>query len=102
MAIFGLLIIRRIFHAFSASFRLLSDVDVLRRLPWLYLRRLPLRNLWIGILTITLPLSLLGSLTALAIRGDTGANLASLAWLAALIGVLSAIPRSIVRGVKRR
>ena len=101
MPIVGLLIIRKTFHAFSASFRLLCDVDVLRRLPWPYLRRLPLRNLWIGILTITLPLTLLGSLTALAIRGHAGANLASLAWLAALVGVLSSVFRSIVRGVRR-
>jgi hypothetical protein len=99
--IVGFLILRRTFHAFSASFKLLRDVDVLRRLPWRYLRGLPLRNLWIGILTITLPLTLLGSLTALAIRGDTGASLASVAWLAALIGVLSSVFRSMVRRVKR-
>jgi hypothetical protein len=97
----GVLIIRRIFHAFATTFRLLGDLDVLRRLPWHYLRQLPLRNLWIGILTVTLPLTLLASITALVIGGDSGASLAHLAWTAALIGVLSSWLRWVVRRVRR-
>lgn len=95
------LVIRRIIRAFSASFRLLRDVEVLRRLPWRYLRKLPLHNLWIGILTVTLPLTLVASLAALSVGSSAGDGLANLAWLAALVGVLSSWLRWMVRRVRR-
>jgi hypothetical protein len=101
MPIVAGLLIRRLFHAFSTTFRLLRDVDVLRRLPWSYLRRLPVRNPWIGILTLTLPLTLLASLAALATRGTTGTGLANLAWTAALVGIASSWVRWVARRVRR-
>ena len=97
-AIWGLwLILRRMWRALRATFGLLANREVMRALPWAYIRKLPRRNAWIGILTATLALSLPLSLAGLAAPGETGMSLAGLAFLVALVGLASAGVRGIAR-----
>ncbi len=87
----------RVFRALRTTFGLLANVKVMRALPWTYIRRLPFRNAWIGIITVTLVVSLACGLAALAAPGPAGAALAELAWLAALGGLASSWIRALVQ-----
>ena len=87
----------RILRALRTTFQLLVDVKLLRALPWAYIRRLPLRHAWIGVITLTLAISLTFALAALAVPGDTGRAMAEIGWLAALSGVVSSWIRALVQ-----
>jgi len=83
---------------------LLTSLDVMRALPWAYIRRLPRSNAWIGILTATVTLSLPLALLGIALRGEAGFDVAGFAFLLSLIGLLSSGARSLAqrRRIRRR
>ena len=91
------LLLVRTFRAFVATFRLLTNVEVMRALPWAYIRRLPFRNWWIGIIATTLAVSLGCALLAVLIPGTTGGALAQAAWFASLSGIASSWIRALVQ-----
>jgi asparagine N-glycosylation enzyme membrane subunit Stt3 len=98
MPLFGWLLVR-MYRAFSATFRLLTNIEVMRALPWSYIRRLPRRNAWIGTLTVTLCLSLVLTVLGLAITGENGGGFASLGLVIGLVGLVSSWvgPRGVLR-----
>ena len=53
----AIMLLIRAVRALRTTVRLLLDVKLLRSLPWAYIRRLPFRNAWIGIVTLTLVVS---------------------------------------------
>ena len=81
--------------ALRSTFSLLSNRDVIRALPWPYIHRLPRRNVWVGILTLTVGLSLPLALLALALPGAAGVGAAGFASLVALVGLASSGVRAI-------
>ncbi len=89
---------RRIWRALAATIRLLTNIEVMRAMPWTYIRRLPRTNVRIGMITATLSVSLVLSLLALAISGPMGSELAVLAVFVAIFGAV--IPSA--RGLKLR
>ena len=90
-----IVILIRIARAFLTTLRLLLDFKLLRSLPWAYIRRLPFRNAWIGIVTLTLAVSTMGAIAALATPGNAGFGLAQAAWYAALAGLASSWARAL-------
>ena len=92
-----ILFLVRTFRAFAATFRLLVDVRLLRAMPWGYIRRLPFHHVWIGAITVTLTVSLLAALVALAVPGDAGGGLSVVAWWTALAGLASSWVRALVQ-----
>ena len=88
----------RVTRALGTTIRLLLDVKLLRSLPWAYIRRLPLRNAWIGIVTVTLLVSTVAAIAAIAIPGGTGGTseaLATTAFWTALAGLASSWARAL-------
>ena len=88
----------RVIRALGTTIRLLLDVKLLRSLPWPYIRRLPFRNAWIGIVTLTLFASTSTAIAAIAIpRGTGGAGeaLATTAFWTALAGLASSWARAL-------
>jgi hypothetical protein len=96
--IWGLwLILRRIWRALRSTFNLLTNREVMRALPWPYIRRLPRRNAWIGILTATVALSLPLALLGIALPGEAGVGFAGMSVLVALAGLASSGVRAVAR-----
>jgi len=93
-----IVVVIRVVRAFATTIRLLVDVELMRALPWRYIRRLPFRHAWIGIVTVTLAVSTVFAIAALATSGDTGSGLAQVAWLTALAGLVS----SWIRALRQR
>jgi hypothetical protein len=87
MPFVGWLIFRKTYRALRATLSLLSNLDVMRALPWPYIRRLPRRNRWIGFIAVTLCLSLVLVVLS-AIPGQPA--LAGIAFFISLLGILSA------------
>ena len=56
----------RVTRALGTTIRLLLDVRLLRSLPWAYIRRLPFRNAWIAIVTVTLFVSTVAAIATTA------------------------------------
>ena len=92
-----IVIVIRVARALGTTIRLLLDVKLLRALPWAYIRRLPFRHAWIGIVTVTLFVSTVCAIAAIAIPGGTGAGLATAAFWAALAGLVSSWLRALVQ-----
>ena len=90
-----IVVVIRVVRAFATTVRLLFDVELMRALPWPYIRRLPFRHAWIGIATAALTVSTACAIAALATSGGTGAVLAQVAWLAALAGLVSSWIRAL-------
>ena len=90
-----IVVVIRVVRAFATTMRLLLDVKLMRALPWAYIRRLPFRHAWIGIVTTTLLVSTVCAIAALATSGDTGSVLAQVAWLTALAGLASSWARAL-------
>ena len=79
----------RVARALASTFSLLFNIKLLRALPWPYLQRLPRTNKWIGILVLTLAISLALSLLALAAPGQAGSAIGTTAFTVALLGITS-------------
>jgi hypothetical protein len=89
------IVLRRLLHAFVTTGRLLTNVAVLRALPWPYIRRLPLKNAWIAAATATLAVSLGGLVLGLAVPGRIGVGLQTVAYWTGLAGVISSWARAL-------
>jgi hypothetical protein len=88
----------RIVRALTATLRLLADWRTLRRLPWSYLRGLPRRDRWVGVLVVTLAVSTVGLLVGAAAPAATVRHAAlALATSVAFAGVVSTWIRAIAR-----
>jgi hypothetical protein len=61
----------RIGKAFLSTFQLLSNVGLMRAMPWRYLRRLPLRNAWIALASVGLAGGVVAILGVAVLRGRT-------------------------------
>jgi len=88
----------RVTRALGTTVRLLLDVKLVRSLPWAYIRGLPFRNAWIGIVTLTLVVSTAAAIAAIAIpdgTGGTGEALATTAFWTALAGLASSWARAL-------
>ena len=79
----------RLARAFRSTFSLLTNVKLMRALPWSYIQRLPRKNKWIGILFLTLCISSALSLVALAVPESAGSALSTTAFTVALLGITS-------------
>ena len=79
----------RVARALASTFSLLFNIKLLRALPWPYLKRLPRANKWVGILVLTLAISLALSLLALAAPGQAGSAIGTTAFTVALLGITS-------------
>ena len=94
----ALWLLMRILRAVAATVRLLTDWKVLRRLPWAYIRTLPRRNRWIGLITVTLALSLVGTILAFVYPAPSVAGtIGSVSIFIGLIGVASSWVRALDR-----
>ncbi len=77
----------RIGRALVSTLSLLTNIKLLRALPWDYIQRLPRANKWIGILAVTLAVSTALSLITLAVPGTAGSAIGSTAFTVALLGI---------------
>ena len=89
----------RALKALAVTAHLLASPRVLRTLPWPYLRRLPLRDGWTGVLTLTVPVTLLA---AAAIAAAPTRGIRETAWAVALCAGLVGVVSSWVRAVADR
>jgi hypothetical protein len=85
----------RIGKAFLSTFRLLFDFRLMRALPWRYIARLPLRNVWIAIAAVGLAAGVVGIVVASALWGRPrelvwGSSI-TLVWLALISSWVRAI-----------
>ena len=99
----AILVVIRIVRALVATARLLTDWELLRAMPWSYIRRLPIRRPWIGVATVCLVLALVGAIVTVAAPDPAVRWQAySLGLLAALIGIFSSWARFLVRWARLR
>lgn len=97
------LVVVRIVRAFVATARLLTDWQLLRSMPWWYIRRLPFRRPWIGVATVCLTLALVGAVvTVVAPDHDVRWQAYSRGLDAALIGIVSSWARFLIRWARVR
>lgn len=91
-------LVLRVARALSATLRLLTNPRVLRGLPWPYIRRLPRRDRWVGLLTITVPLTALGAVVV-AVAPSAGIRpvVGTVGFIAGAVGVVSSGIRSLAR-----
>jgi hypothetical protein len=95
---FVIWIVIRIARALHATGRLLASPRTLRALPWGYIRGLPRHDRWIGVLCVTIPVTLLGVLVVLIAPEHAVRTVAwSVAGGFALLGVASSWLRLLAR-----
>jgi hypothetical protein len=96
-------VVVRLYRALAATFNLLTDVALLRSLPWRYIVRLPLRHGWIGIAAASLIVTLVGAVLALVLPGTSASGTAlGVGWVAALVGLASSWVRAVVMWIRVR
>ena len=83
----------RLCRAVAATTRLLTDVEVMKALPWPYIRRLPLHNRFVGFATLCLVVSFCGLLIAAVVPG---------AQYATIFVAGTGLPASYARAVGRK
>jgi hypothetical protein len=92
----------RVLKALAATAQLVASPRVLRRLPWPYIRTLPLRDRWLGLLTLTVPVTLAAAIVVAA--GPTS-GIRFAAWTVALcaggLGIVSSWARALAHRSRR-
>jgi hypothetical protein len=92
----------RLYRAFKATFDLLSDREVMRALPWPYLKRLPRQNALIGLTFCSLVGTFLAFLVTAAAPHDVSEFAAEIGIGIALIGLGASWARAIYHWQKLR
>jgi hypothetical protein len=87
----------RLCRAVASTIRLLTDVEVMKALPWPYIRRLPLRNRFVGFAALCLVISFCGLVVAAVVPGAQFVTLG-----AAATGLLVSYARAVGRNRIRR
>lgn len=87
----------RIFKAFWSTVRLLVDVRLLRALPWRYIVRLPLRNVWIAIAFLGVAGGLIGLLGLVVVPVGATGELYAFGFAFAFTGLASSWVRAILQ-----
>ncbi len=87
----------RLCRAVAATIRLLTDVEVMKALPWPYIRRLPLHNRFVGFATLCLVVSCCALLVAVVVPGAQYATI-----VVAGTGLLVSYARAVGRNRLRR
>ena len=87
----------RLCRAVAATIRLLTDIAVMKALPWPYIRRLPFRDRFVGFGALCLAVSFCGLLLASIVPGAEDLTLA-----AAPAGLLVSYLRAVGRNRRRR
>jgi hypothetical protein len=82
--ILGAIVIGRIVRAFIATIRLVAGFRVLRTLPWVHIRRLPLQHVWIGLITASLFVTVACTILVLALSSGAAAGIGMIVALAGL------------------
>ena len=102
MPLIAVLIVR-LYHAFKATFNLLTDWQLLRRMPWSYIRRLPFKHFWIGLATASLFITL-AMMIGVAVTPDAEVrdDLYSIGLCAVVTGIVSSWVRAIVQWLRVR
>ena len=96
-------VIIRIYRAMAATFNLLTDVALLRTLPWRHIVRLPLRHGWIAVASVSLALTLVGAVLGLVLPQEASSETAlGIGWVAASIGLVSSWVRALVMWLRLR
>ena len=79
----------RVYRALAATFNL-TDLALLRTLPWRYIAPLPLRHGWIAVAAGSLLVTLVGTVFALALPGQAASETAlGIGWVGASVGLVS-------------
>ena len=79
----------RLARAMYATGRLLVDWKLMRAMPWGYIRALPRRDPWIGIVTIALGVALFAIPVALVLPGSAGVAAYEIGIFTGLAGLAS-------------
>jgi hypothetical protein len=85
----AVVVIWRIGKAFLAVYRLLRDTHMLRTLPWSYIKRLPLRDVWIGLAFVTLVVGAVAVVGTLVLPSALASTTAGIGLIALWLGVVS-------------
>jgi hypothetical protein len=99
----AILVVVRMVRALVATARLLTDWELLRTMPWWYIRRLPFRRPWIGVAAASLALALVAAVVTVA-APDHGVRWQAynVGLLAALVGIFSSWARYLIRWARLR
>ena len=93
----------RVYRALAATFNLLTDLALLRALPWRYIARLPLRHGWIAVAAGSLLVTLVGTVLALSLPGQAASETAlGIGWVGASVGLVSSWVRAIMMWIRLR
>jgi hypothetical protein len=91
-------VIVRIARAFAATARLVFDIKLMRSLPWSYLRTLPLKDPWVGVLVVGIALGMLAIPLTILLPLDA----ANVSYQIGLWPVVAAIVTTWVRAWRQR
>jgi hypothetical protein len=92
----------RIVRAFVVTGRLLLDHRLMRSLPWGYIRTLPRTNVWIGIATLALAVTLLAIPLTLLLPVKVGSQVYFAGILCAIAGIVSSAIRTMILNRRAR
>ena len=92
----------RIVRAFIATGRLLLDVKLMRSLPWPYLRRLPRKDPWSGILVVAIAAGLMSLVLTIILPLEAATVAYHIGIWPLLAGVVSTWIRALLQRRKLR
>lgn len=96
-------VVVRLYRALRATFSLLTDWKLLRAMPWRYIRRLPFKNPWIGLATLSLIVTIAMMIgVAVAPEAEVRGTLYSIGLVAVIAGIVSSWVRAVLQWLHLR